>query len=286
MGERGKTMEAGYNGLVSKIIDLALLEDLGTGDAATAALVAKHAQARARLVAKGAGVVSGQWVAEMVFARLDGRTRYRAICPDGGRVERGDLIAEIDGGYASLLEGERTALNFLQRLSGIATMTRSFVDAIGDLPARLLDTRKTAPGQRVLEKRAVADGGGTNHRMGLYDLAMIKDNHIAVAGGIRAAVEGVRRRLPAYMKIEVETSTLAEVEEALACGVEIIMLDNMDLATMREGVRMAHGRALVEASGNVTLERIRAIAETGVDFISCGAITHSAPILDISMKIE
>lgn len=274
-----------YSGLVDRIIDLALQEDLGSGDVATEALVACEAQAHARLVAKGEGVVSGQWVAERVFAHLDGGVRYRAICPDGGGVKRGDLIAEINGPYASLLEGERTALNFLQHLSGIATVTSKYVAAIGDLPTRLLDTRKTAPGQRVLEKRAVVDGGGANHRMGLYDLAMIKDNHIAVAGGIRQAVEGVRRHIPVYMKVEVETSTLEEVDEALACGVEIIMLDNMDVETMRAAVRRIGGRALVEASGNVTLERVRAIAETGVDFISSGAITHSAPILDISMKM-
>lgn len=274
-----------YSGLVDRIIDLALLEDLGSGDVATEALVAREAQAHARLVAKGEGVVSGQWVAERVFAHLDGGVRYRTICSDGGRVKRGDLIAEINGPYASLLEGERTALNFLQHLSGIATVTSKYVAAIGDLPTRLLDTRKTAPGQRVLEKRAVVDGGGANHRMGLYDLAMIKDNHIAVAGGIRQAVEGVRRHIPVYMKVEVETSTLEEVDEALACGVEIIMLDNMDVETMRAAVRRIGGRALVEASGNVTLERVRAIAETGVDFISSGAITHSAPILDISMKM-
>ncbi len=274
-----------YSGLVDRIIDLALQEDLGSGDVATEALVAREAQAHARLVAKGEGVVSGQWVAERVFAHLDGGVRYRAICPDGGGVKRGDLIAEINGPYASLLEGERTALNFLQHLSGIATVTSKYVAAIGDLPTRLLDTRKTAPGQRVLEKRAVVDGGGANHRMGLYDLAMIKDNHIAVAGGIRQAVEGVRRHIPVYMKVEVETSTLEEVDEALACGVEIIMLDNMDVETMRAAVRRIGGRALVEASGNVTLERVRAIAETGVDFISSGAITHSAPILDISMKM-
>lgn len=275
-----------YSGLVDQIIDLALLEDLGSGDVATEALVAREAQAHARLVAKGDGVVSGQWVAERVFAHLDGGVRYRAICPDGGRVKRGDVIAEINGPYASLLEGERTALNFLQHLSGIATVTSKYVAAIGDLPTRLLDTRKTAPGQRVLEKRAVVDGGGANHRMGLYDLAMIKDNHIAVAGGIRQAVEGVRRHIPVYMKVEVETSTLEEVDEALASGVEIIMLDNMDVETMRAAVRRIGGRALVEASGNVTLERVRAIAETGVDFISSGAITHSAPILDISMKMD
>ena len=278
-------MALNYSGLLDRIIDLALLEDLGSGDVATEALVAREAQAHARLVAKGDGVVSGQWVAERVFAHLDGGVRYRAICLDGGRVKRGDLIAEINGPYVSLLEGERTALNFLQHLSGIATVTSKYVAAIGDLPTRLLDTRKTAPGQRVLEKRAVVDGGGANHRMGLYDLAMIKDNHIAVAGGIRQAVEGVRRHIPVYMKVEVETSTLEEVDEALACGVEIIMLDNMDVETMRAAVRRIGGRALVEASGNVTLERVRAIAETGVDFISSGAITHSAPILDISMKM-
>ena len=278
-------MSLGYNRLVDGIIELALLEDVGAGDVTTEALVPRKMQTCARLVAKGEGVVSGQWVVERVYAQLDSEVRYNKVCPDGGCVKRGDVIGEVQGAYASLLVGERTALNFLQRLSGIATLTRMYVEAIDDLPVRLLDTRKTAPGQRILEKRAVVDGDGANHRIGLYDLAMIKDNHIAVAGGIQQAVKEVRKRIPAYMKIEVETSTLAEVDEALASGAEIIMLDNMDIETMREAVNAIKRRALVEASGNVTLDRIRAIAETGVDFISCGAITHSAPILDISMKI-
>jgi len=278
-------MSLGYNRLVDGIIELALLEDVGAGDVTTEALVPRKMQICARLVAKGEGVVSGQWVVERVYAQLDSEVRYSKVCPDGGRVKRGDVIGEVQGAYASLLVGERTALNFLQRLSGIATLTRMYVEAIDGLPVRLLDTRKTAPGQRILEKRAVVDGGGANHRIGLYDLAMIKDNHIAVAGGIQQAVKEVRKRIPAYMKIEVETSTLAEVDEALTSGAEIIMLDNMDIETMREAVNAIKRRALVEASGNVTLDRIRAIAETGVDFISCGAITHSAPILDISMKI-
>ena len=278
-------MSLGYNRLVDGIIELALLEDVGAGDVTTEALVPRKMQTCARLVAKGEGVVYGQWVVERVYAQLDSEVRYSNVCPDGGRVKRGDVIGEVQGAYSSLLVGERTALNFLQRLSGIATLTRMYVEAIDGLPVRLLDTRKTAPGQRILEKRAVVDGGGANHRIGLYDLAMIKDNHIAVAGGIQQAVKEVRKRIPAYMKIEVETSTLAEVDEALASGAEIIMLDNMDIETMREAVNAIRRRALVEASGNVTLDRIRAIAETGVDFISCGAITHSAPILDISMKI-
>ena len=278
-------MSLGYNRLVDGIIELALLEDVGAGDVTTEALVPRKMQTCARLVAKGEGVGSGQWVVERVYAQLDSEVRYSKVCPDGGRVQRGDVIGEVQGAYASLLVGERTALNFLQRLSGIATLTRMYVEAIDGLPVRLLDTRKTAPGQRILEKRAVVDGGGANHRIGLYDLAMIKDNHIAVAGGIQQAVKEVRKRIPAYMKIEVETSTLAEVDEALTSGAEIIMLDNMDIETMREAVNAIRRRALVEASGNVTLDRIRAIAETGVDFISCGAITHSAPILDISMKI-
>lgn len=266
------------------LIALALQEDVGSGDVATRALIRPESMITARWVAKAEGVLSGLEVALRVFQTLDSRITMESAFGAGGRVKAGDTVATFCGDYQALLTGERTALNFVQRMSGIATATRAFVDAIGDLPTRLLDTRKTLPGHRVLDKQAVRDGGGTNHRMGLYDLAMIKDNHIVAAGGIAAAVKAVRAAIPAYLRVEVETSSLAEVAEALEARADIIMLDNMSLEMMREAVTLIAHRALTEASGNVTVERVRAIAETGVDFISTGAITHSVKALDISMK--
>lgn len=266
------------------LIALALQEDVGSGDVATRALIRPESMITARWVAKAEGVLSGLEVALRVFQTLDSRITMESAFGAGERVKAGDTVATFRGDYQALLTGERTALNFVQRMSGIATATRAFVDAIGDLPTRLLDTRKTLPGHRVFDKQAVRDGGGTNHRMGLYDLAMIKDNHIVAAGGIAAAVKAVRAAIPAYLRVEVETSSLAEVAEALEARADIIMLDNMSLEMMREAVALIAHRALTEASGNVTVERVRAIAETGVDFISTGAITHSVKALDISMK--
>ncbi len=266
------------------IITLALQEDIGSSDVATQALIRPQAMISARWIAKAEGVLSGLPVALRVFQTLDPRVEMETTFHAGDRVVTGDVIATFHGDYQALLTGERTALNFVQRMSGIATATRAFVDAIGDLPTRLLDTRKTLPGHRVLDKQAVRDGGGKNHRMGLYDLAMIKDNHIVAAGGIRAAVQAVRAAIPAYLNVEVETSSLEEVKEALDAHADIIMLDNMSLEMMREAVTFIQHRALTEASGNVTLQRVRAIAETGVDFVSTGAITHSVKALDISMK--
>jgi len=266
------------------LIALALQEDVGSGDVATRALIRPESMITARWVAKAEGVLSGLEVALRVFQTLDSRITMESAFGAGERVKAGDTVATFRGDYQALLTGERTALNFVQRMSGIATATRAFVDAIGDLPTRLLDTRKTLPGHRVFDKQAVRDGGGTNHRMGLYDLAMIKDNHIVAAGGIAAAVKAVRAAIPAYLRVEVETSSLAEVAEALEARADIIMLDNMSLEMMREAVALIGHRALTEASGNVTVERVRAIAETGVDFISTGAITHSVKALDISMK--
>ena len=273
-----------YRAQWDALIALALQEDVGSGDVATRALIRPESMITARWVAKAEGVLSGLEVALRVFQTLDSRITMESAFGAGGRVKAGDTVATFCGDYQALLTGERTALNFVQRMSGIATATRAFVDAIGDLPTRLLDTRKTLPGHRVLDKQAVRDGGGTNHRMGLYDLAMIKDNHIVAAGGISAAVKAVRAAIPAYLRVEVETSSLAEVSEALEARADIIMLDNMSLEMMREAVTLIAHRALTEASGNVTVERVRAIAETGVDFISTGAITHSVKALDISMK--
>ncbi len=273
-----------YRAQWDALIALALQEDVGSGDVATRALIRPESMITARWVAKAEGVLSGLEVALRVFQTLDSRITMESAFGAGVRVKAGDTVATFYGDYQALLTGERTALNFVQRMSGIATATRAFVDAIGDLPTRLLDTRKTLPGHRVLDKQAVRDGGGTNHRMGLYDLAMIKDNHIVAAGGIAAAVKAVRAAIPAYLRVEVETSSLAEVAEALEARADIIMLDNMSLEMMREAVTLIGHRALTEASGNVTVERVRAIAETGVDFISTGAITHSVKALDISMK--
>lgn len=274
-----------YAWQLEHLIALALQEDLGSGDVATEALIGASS-ATAHWFAKAAGVVSGLEVAQRVFRTLDPSLEMNVYIADGQRVAVGEEIVSFHGDLKALLMGERTALNFAQRMSGIATSTRAFVDAIGDLPTRLLDTRKTVPGHRILDKQAVRDGGGTNHRMGLYDLAMIKDNHIVAAGGICNAVRMVRKSIPAYLRIEVETSCLEEVREALEAKADIIMLDNMSLEAMRMAVQLIDGRALTEASGNVTLGRIRAIAETGVDFVSTGAITHSVQALDISMKLE
>jgi nicotinate-nucleotide pyrophosphorylase (carboxylating) len=205
---------------------------------------------------------------------------------DGQEAKSGDLICTIKGAYRALLTGERLALNFLQRMSGIATETAKYVDAIKEFKTEILDTRKTVPGLRLLDKYAVKAGGGTNHRIGLYDMVMIKDNHISVAGGITNAVKAIRPNIPAEIKIEVETTSMEEVKEALNAGADIIMLDNMDNATMTDAVQFINGKAKVEASGNMNLERVREVAATGVDFISIGALTHSIIALDISQKIK
>jgi nicotinate-nucleotide diphosphorylase (carboxylating) len=275
-----------YSPLVDRIIELALQEDLGTGDLATNALITSSSRGEATLVAKSNGIVSGLGVAARVFRVLDSSIMLVRCLNDGDPVTQGMEIARIRGSYRSLLSGERTALNFLQRMCGIATLTRQYVSKLEGYKTRLLDTRKTAPGLRILDKLAVLHGGGSNHRMGLYDLAMIKDNHIAIAGGIAPAVQAVRAAIPAYTRVEVETENLDMVQEALQAQADIIMLDNMPIDAMAQAVELIAGRALTEASGNVTVEQVRAIAETGVDFISVGAITHSAQALDISMRIK
>ncbi len=272
--------------MLDSLLDLAFLEDVGPGDLATEALVDAASQAHAALTAKASGVVSGLWVVEHVFRRLDPDVRMVSHVKDGEAVSHGQLIAELDSNFAALLSAERIALNLLQRMSGIATLTRDFVAAIGDRPTRFLDTRKTIPGLRTLDKMAVRDGGGQNHRMGLYDLAMIKDNHIAVAGGIAQAVQLVRQAIPVYTRIEVETTTLDEVQQALDARADIIMLDNMSLETMRQAVALIDGRAMTEASGNVTLSTVADVAATGVDYVSSGSVTHSVKALDISMRVQ
>ncbi|TGU72153.1 carboxylating nicotinate-nucleotide diphosphorylase [Geomonas terrae] len=271
---------------IDNIIDNALAEDIHTGDITTLSVLTRPRRMRARLVAKEAMVLSGIDVARRVFARLDADITFTAEFQDGARLEKGDIIARMEGDAASLLQGERVSLNLLQRMSGIATQTAAFVQELEGTGARVVDTRKTTPGLRVLEKYSVRVGGGTNHRTGLYDGVLIKENHIAAAGGIPEAVRAARAYIPHTLKIEVETETLDEVQQALDAGADIIMLDNMSLDQMTEAVQLIDKRALVEASGGVNLKTIRSIALTGVDIISVGALTHSVRATDISMLME
>ncbi|HNQ36798.1 MAG: carboxylating nicotinate-nucleotide diphosphorylase [Prolixibacteraceae bacterium] len=267
------------------LVALALEEDVAAGDLTTNHLVPAGMTRRAVMKAKADGVVAGLEVAEMVFRRFDPALEWTPRVRDGEQVSRGEVIVAFRAGYRALLTGERTALNFLQRLSGIATVTRDYVTLLEGYPTRILDTRKTLPGFRLLDKYAVRAGGAVNHRIGLYDMVMIKDNHIRVAGGIGPAVAAIRGALGPEMTIEVETSCLREVEEALAAGADIIMLDNMDNETMRRAVMKIAGKARTEASGNMSPERLAEVAKTGVDFISVGALTHSVRALDISQEI-
>lgn len=269
--------------LLEKLIDLAIAEDIADGDISSNAIIPQSEGAAATMVMKADGIISGMEVARRVFERFEAVT-WTPYVSDGDPVKRGQVILRVDGSYRALLQAERLALNFLQRMSGIATMTARYAEALKGTAVKLLDTRKTAPGMRITDKMAVRHGGGHNHRMGLYDMIMLKDNHIKVAGGIPQAIEAARRALPLSIKLEVETSNLAEVEEAVRYGADIIMLDNMDNDTMREAVGLIAGRARTEASGNMTLERLRSVAETGVDYISVGALTHSVTAMDISMN--
>ena len=271
---------------IDRIIAEALAEDIHTGDITTLALQLGSRPIVGFLKAKEEMVVCGIDVACQVLATVDSTVAFKPCCQDGDRVAPGDIIARFSGDAALLLQGERVALNLLQRMSGIATLTARFVKAVAGTKARIVDTRKTTPGLRVLEKYAVRAGGGINHRTGLYDGVLIKENHIAAAGGIASAISRVRSYIPHTLKIEIETETLAEVGEALAAGADIIMLDNMSNAMMREAVELIAGQALTEASGGVNLATVRGIAETGVDIISVGALTHSAPAMDISMLLE
>lgn len=271
---------------VRSIIEAALREDLGAGDVTSRALFRQKQVLSARIAAKEDFVLAGVDVAREVFECVDPCTIFRAMKKDGDRVKKGDTLAELTGDTSDLLAGERVALNFMQRLSGVATLTAAFVEQTRGSRARIVDTRKTTPGLRSLEKQAVRAGGGFNHRSGLYDGIMIKDNHIAACGGVREAVLRAKESAPHTLKVEVETTNLDEVRDAVDAGAEIIMLDNMDLDQMREAVKLIAGRAIVEASGNMTLDRISDVAFTGVDIISIGAITHSAPSVDISMKID
>ena len=271
---------------LDNLIEQALLEDIHTGDITTQALILAGSRASARLIAKEELTLAGLFVAEKVFKRLNADVEFIPGTAEGALTAKGALIATLRGSAAELLMSERVALNLLQRLSGVATLTSRYVAAVAGTGARIVDTRKTTPGLRELEKYAVRVGGGINHRTGLYDGILIKENHIAATGGIGEAIKRARSYIPHTLKIEIETETLAQVDEALASGADIIMLDNMSLADMRSAVVAIAGRALVEASGGVNLETVRAIAETGVDIISVGALTHSARAMDISMLFD
>jgi nicotinate-nucleotide pyrophosphorylase (carboxylating) len=271
---------------IERIVKTALEEDLGLGDITTEATIPPGGSARADLVAKEDFTLAGLDVAASVFQRLDPSVAFEKISEDGHSVRKGEVIAWIKGSPAVLLQGERVALNLMQRMCGIATMTAAYVAETAATKAIIVDTRKTVPGLRALDKYAVRMGGGRNHRIGLFDGVLIKENHIDAAGGITAAVERARQRVPHTIKIEVETTSMSEVEEALAVAADIIMLDNMTLEQLRQGVELIAGRALVEASGNVTLERVAEIAATGVDLISVGALTHSVKAADISMLFK
>lgn len=271
---------------VDNIITTALMEDINYIDAAADNLIPEEHRSSAYYVAKDSGVVCGIEVAKRVFDLAGGNVDFRILMKDGSKVNKGDIIAEMEGSTLTLLKGERTALNLLQHMSGIATATNKCVELIKGTKASVADTRKTLPGLRALQKYAVTVGGGRNHRFNLSDAAMLKDNHIDAYGGITGAVSALREKIGHTVKIEVEVRTLAELEEALANNVEIIMLDNMNCDEMTEAVEITAGRALLEASGNVTADNIRAVAETGVDIISLGALTHSVKCFDVSMKIK
>lgn len=277
------------NGVTMKInvddyIINTLKEDITSEDVSTNAVMPEDKQGRADLICKQDGIVCGLDVFERTFKILDDTSRFEANFKDGDFVKKGDLIGVIYGDVKAILSGERTALNYLQRMSGIATMTREYVNELDGYKTVLLDTRKTTPNMRPFEKHAVKVGGATNHRYNLSDGVLLKDNHIGAAGSVTKAIEMAKAYAPFVRKIEIETETLEQVKEALDAGADIIMLDNMDNDTMRKAVEIIDGKAQTECSGNVTKERLKEIAEIGVDFVSCGALTHSAMIMDVSLK--
>ena len=269
---------------IKRIIADALAEDIGPGDVTSEAIISANAYLRGQFLVKTPGVIAGLEVVGQVFAQVDGKIAYLPLVQDGVAVAKGDVVARVEGHGPGILTAERVALNFLQRMSGIATATRRYMEAVAGTRAKILDTRKTAPGLRMLDKLAVKLGGGSNHRFGLYDMVLIKDNHIAAAGSITEAVRRVRERTKGLV-IEVEVTSLEQLNEALRLNVERIMLDNMSLELMREAVRRTAGRAELEASGGITLDNVAEVAATGVDLISVGALTHSVSGLDISLEI-
>lgn len=278
-----------YVNLINKLLDLGIEEDINTGDITTESIIPASMNGVATMTAKQDGVISGLDIVKMVYDRFQDDVVFTPYFKDGDAVRKGDVILKIEASYPTLLRGERLSLNIFQRMSGIATETAKYVRELEGTHTELLDTRKTAPGLRVLDKMAVKHGGGTNHRMGLYDMAMIKDNHIKMAGGIAKAVGQVRARIAEGIKIEVETTNLDEVRQAIEAGADIIMLDNMDNKTMAEAVDIikASGKGIkTEASGNMNIPRLKEVAATGVDYISVGALTHTVKAMDISMNVQ
>jgi nicotinate-nucleotide pyrophosphorylase (carboxylating) len=278
-----------YLPMLEDLVERALDEDLAGGDITTDPLIPPHTKGKASFIIKANGILAGIDIARLVFMKIDPFLKFSILIQDGSKVRPGDIVATVEGMVPGILKGERTALNFLQHLSGIATQTSLYVNAIQGQAAKVLDTRKTLPGLRILEKYAVSMGGGVNHRLNLGDMVLIKDNHIAILRrqglSIGAIVRMARNKTPREIKIEIETSNPADAFEAAEAGADVVMLDNMDLEEMRQAVTLIGHKAVVEASGGVNLSTIRAIAETGVDWISVGALTHSACALDISMKL-
>ena len=270
---------------VKNIIKNALEEDIGSGDLTSRAIISENASGYGEILAKQSGILAGLPIAELVFRELDPQIQWHPLKQDSDSIHLGDIVVKFQGNLRAILAAERTALNLLQRMSGIASLTRQFIDAVQGYSVKILDTRKTAPGLRMLDKYAMRTGGGTNHRMGLHDAILVKENHIQAAGGIQNAVRSLLQQLPSSFRIEVEVCTQNEVDEALAAGVNVLLLDNMSIPDMIEAVRKIHPNALVEASGGVRLENVREVATTGVDFISVGALTHSVQALDFSLEI-
>ncbi len=271
---------------IQHLIEIALKEDIGSGDITTDTLIDPKLKGNGNIIAKEPLVVAGLDVAGRVFKNLDPDIIFRSMFEDGDFVKEGETLANVQGRLRALLSGERTALNFLQHLSGISTYVRSYANELTGKTVRLVDTRKTTPGWRVLEKYAVRVGGAHNHRMGLYDGVLIKDNHIAAFGGIKKAIDHIRTKLSHLLKIEVEVSNLDQVKEALEAHADVIMLDNMNIGQIKEATALIDGKAIVELSGNVTKKVLKSLADTGVDIISVGALTHSAGCVDISMQIS
>ena len=271
---------------IENLIDLAITEDLGSGDITTDALINGDIKTFAKIVAKESFIVAGLDIAKKVFEKFDKESEFKFNFKDGDKISKSDVLMTINGKTAALLKAERIALNFLQRLSGIATKTMEYVLEIKGFNVRLVDTRKTTPGFRILEKYAVRVGNGFNHRMGLYDGILIKDNHIAVMNGVKNAVKKIKNRVSHLIKIEVEVSNFKEIEDALEADVDVIMLDNMNLKDVKKAVKIINKKAIVEVSGDVTKKDLKALAQAGVDIISSGSITHQATAVDISMRIE
>ncbi len=274
------------NNDIDEIIKRALAEDIGPGDITTDSIVSQDTGISGRFIAKSRGVIAGWDVVKRTFILLDDRVKVVQFVSDGAEVGAGETIGSVTGPARAILSGERVSLNFMQRMSGVATAARRFVEAVAGTKAVILDTRKTAPGLRAVDKMAVKIGGASNHRAGLYDMVLIKDNHIAEAGGIKEAVRGVRSKISADIKIEVEVRSIRELQEVIELGVDRVLLDNMDTNTIRKAVKLVGGRVPLEASGNMNLRRVAAVAATGVDFISVGALTHSVTAMDISLMID